>query len=237
MVRRFLMCGGIAFAAGIVGCANDAATPSPLAPQAPKFARHSGPTDPTSTLYFPLDDASLGVKSDHLFVSGTSSAYAQGVCGVDSKIFATTEASNSGDLVMQTDNPTYRDHKCSAYPRKLVIDYGDGTAPRASTVFVNLRDLERENDPADQISIGGSRIRGLHVNESRCGGLVYQAQLGDGTSTNGADSVIVTRTAADTWVVTTQPAPNDKAYCKGDGLLYHIPVNFTIVSSRPLAAP
>ena len=237
MLRNVRVFTSLVFAAVLVACANDAAAPSPLASQAPSLARQTGPTDPTSSLYFPLDDASLGVKSDHQFVSGTFSVYAQGVCGVDSKIFATTEASNSGDLVMQTDNPTYRDRKCSAYPRKLVIDYGDGTTPQASTVFVNLRDLERENDPADQIAIGGSRMRGLHVNESRCGGLVYQAQLGDGTSTNGADSVIVTRTAADTWVVTTQPAPNDKAYCKADGQLYHIPVSFTVVSSRPLAAP
>ena len=48
-----------------------------------------------------------------------------------------------------------------------------------------------------------------------------------------ADSVIVTRTATNTWLVTTQPAPNDQAYCKGDGRLYHIPLRFTVVRLTP----
>lgn len=189
--------------------------------------------DPKAELLFPLDTSGLGVSSDGLYVSGDQSVYQNGVCGVDSKMFATTELSNSGDAVMQTDNPKFADRKCQNYPRKLVIDYGDGTAPQWSTVFINVRDIQRDNVPADQIAVGSSRIRGLHVNESRCGGLVYQAQLGDGTPTNGADSVIVTRTAIDTWVVTTQPAPNDKAYCKATGQLYHIPVRFTIVRLAP----
>ena len=186
------------------------------------------PADPKSELLFPLDTTGLRLASDGLYVTGDQSVYENDICGVDSKIFATTEASNSGDLVMQTDNPTYRDHKCSAYPRKLVIDYGDGTTPQRSTVFMNLRDLQRDNDSADQIPLGTSRLRGLHVNESRCGGLVY-----DGTPTDGADSVIVTRTATNTWLVTTQPAPNDQAYCKGDGRLYHIPLRFTVVRLTP----
>jgi hypothetical protein len=236
MLRRLVVLGTFASAAALVGCATDGAAPSPLAPQSPSFARTQGPTDPTSTFLFPLDDASLGVRSDHLFVSGSASVYANGVCGVDSKIFATTQLSNSGDAIMQTDNPKYADHKCASYPRTIVIDYGDGSGSVATTTFINAGDIERENDPADQIAIGSFRLRALHVNDSRCGGLVYQDHIADGTLT-GADSVIVTRTATDTWVVTTQPAPNDKAYCKADGQLYHIPVQFTIVSSRPLAAP
>jgi hypothetical protein len=155
------------------------------------------------------------------------------VCGVDATIFATTAASNSGDAVMQTDNPTFRDRRCASYPRKLIIDYGDGTAPQATTVFVNVHDIERENVAADQIPVGGSRLRGLNITDGRCGGLVYHTD----PAANGSDSVVVTRTAVDTWQVSTQPAPNDRAYCKADGKLYHIPVSFTIVSSRPLAAP
>lgn len=236
MLRRLLLLGVVASTAAVVGCGNDVATLSPLTPQSPTFAKPAGPTDPTSTFLFPLDDGALGLKSDHLYVSGTSSVYANGVCGVDSKIFATTQLSNSGDAIMQTDNPKYTDNKCASYPRKVVIDYGDGTTAVATTTFMNVGDIERENVTADQIPIGGFRLRALHVNESRCGGLVYQDHISDGTLT-GADSVIVTRTAADTWVVTTQLAPNDKAYCKADGQLYHIPVNFTVVSSRPLAAP
>ena len=48
------------------------------------------------------------------------------------------------------------------------------------------------------------------------------------------DDVIVTRTTANTWVVQTQPAPNDKAFCLGDGQLYHVPVHLTVVTDQPL---
>ena len=188
--------------------------------------------DPKAEFLFPVDASGLGLSSDGLYVSGDQSVYQNGVCGVDSKIFATTQLSNSGDAIMQTDNPKYMNKKCPAYPRKLLVSYGDGTAPQWSTVFVNVGDIERDNDPADQIAIGSARLRALHVNDSRCGGLVYQDHIADGTLT-GADSVIVTRTAADTWLVTTQPAPNDKAYCKADGQLYHIPVRLTVVRLAP----
>lgn len=236
MLRRLALLGTVASTVVLFGCAIDGSTASPLAPRSPNFARTQSPTDPRATFLLPVDDASLGLKSDHLFVSGTSSVYADGVCGVDSKIFATTELSNSGDAIMQTDNPKYSNRKCASYPRTVVIDYGDGSTPVATTTFMNVGDIERENVVADQIPIGSWRLRALHVNDSRCGGLVFQDHISDGTLT-GADSVVVTRTAADTWVVTTQPAPNDKAYCKADGQLYHIPVNLTVVSSRPLAAP
>lgn len=235
MLRPIILFGIAVTAAASAGCAGDRANPELLAPRRASFGKTQSPTDPTASWYFPLADGSLGVKSDRQFpdASGTSSVYANGVCGVDATIFATTAASNSGDAVMQTDNPTYKDHRCTLYPRKLIIDYGDGTAPQATTVFINVHDIERENIGADQIPIGGSRLRGLNIGDTRCGGLVYHTDPG----TTGSDSVVVTRTAADTWQVTTQPAPNDKAYCKADGQLYHIPVSFTIVSSRPLAAP
>ena len=188
--------------------------------------------DPKAEVLVPLDATGLGVSSDGLYASGDQSVYQNGVCGVDSKIFATIQYSNSGDAVMQTDNPKYTDRKCRNYPRRLLIDYADGTPPQWSTVFVNVGDIERDNAPADQIPIGTSRIRALHINDARCGGLVYQDHIADGTLT-GADSVIVTRTAVGTWNVATQPAPNDKAYCKADGQLYHIPVRLTVVRLAP----
>lgn len=190
------------------------------------------PADPNAEFLLPLDATGLGVSSDGQYVSGDQSVYAYGVCGVTAKIFATTAASNSGDATMQTDNPAYKDHRCASYPRKLLIDYGDGTTPQWSTVFVNLNDLQRDNDTADQIPIGTSRLRSLHIWENRCTTLTWAAKQKDGTITD-ADSVIVSRMSDDTWVVSTQPAPNDKAYCKADGLLYHIPVRLTIVRLAP----
>lgn len=190
------------------------------------------PSDPNAEFEFPLDATGLGVASDSQFVSGDQSVYAFGVCGVTATIFATTARSNSGDATMQTNNPAYKDHRCASYPRKLLIDYGDGTTPQWSGVFVNLSDLQRDNDPADQIPVGTSRLRALHIQETRCSRLQWSTQLRDGTLT-GADSVVVSRVSDDTWEVSTQPAPNDKAYCDEDGKLYHIPVRFTVVRLLP----
>src|SRR5262249_17958738 len=79
--------------------------------------------DPAAQLWFPLDDAGLGLQSDHIaaYAQGGNSIYADGVCGVHGHIFATTAASNSGDVTMQTDNSRYRDHRCPDYPRQLHI--------------------------------------------------------------------------------------------------------------------
>jgi hypothetical protein len=189
--------------------------------------------DPTAQFSFPLNDAGLGVKSDHLYVAGDQSVYAQAICGVDAKIFATTQFSNSGDAVMQTNNKQWADRACANYPRKISIDYGDGTAPQWTTIFMNVRDLQRDNVLADQMPVGTTRLRGLNIQDTRCGAFVYMGTMADGTSTNGADSVLVTRTSATTWLVQSQPAPNDKMYCKGDGKLYHVPVQFTVIRNLP----
>jgi len=231
MVRRLIVVTSLSVIA--LGCTSDRVT-SPLRPDAAQLAKPVGPVDPTASFLFPIDDGTLGVKSDHLYVSGTSSVYANGVCGVDSKIFSTTQLSNSGDAVMQTDNPQWADRKCANYPRKVYIDYGDGTGPHASTIFMNVRDLERENDPTDILPVGGSKLTGLNLQESRCGALVWRPVQQDGTVT-GADNVLLTRTAADTWTVTTQG--NQLAYCKNTGQLLPITARFTIVTSRALAVP
>jgi hypothetical protein len=181
-------------------------------------------SDPTATFEFPLADAALGVKSDHLYSNGTYSLYADRVCGVEAKIFATTQLSNTGDATMQTAT-----RKCPTYTRSLTFVYGDGVVA-ASTVFVNVREIK---NTTYAIPPGATVTRGLHMNETRCGGLVWQGTLYDGTVT-GADSVLVTRVAGDTWHVQSQPAPLDKAYCKASGILYHIPVDLVVVSNHPL---
>jgi hypothetical protein len=67
--------------------------------------------------------------------------------------------------------------------------------------------------------------------------------LNDGTVTN-SDYVQVHRDAADHWTVTTLPDEvdvnghtihHDRAYCKGNGKLYHFPLHFTIQSSVPFS--
>ena len=66
----------------------------------------------------------------------------------------------------------------------------------------------------------------------------------DGTIAGG-DHVNVHRDAADTWTISTSPDEvdavtgrtihHDKAFCKGNGNLYHLPLHFSIRSSVPLA--
>ena len=215
----------------LTACAtSDDGSPTRVLPTEPSLAKPpADPTDPTASFWFDLDDAALGLRSDHLYVNGTSSVYDKGVCGVNTRIFATASTS-SGDAIMHTDNPKFSDRKCQDYPRKVTVVYGPGDE-ETSTVFINVREIA---NTTYQIPIGETVRRGLHVNAGRCDGLVWQAQLGDGTSTNGADSVNVTRTAADTWVVETQPYPDNEAYCKATGQKVNIAVRFTVIASAPL---
>jgi hypothetical protein len=220
--------GALAAVAVLAACGDAVSAPTgrSLQPTGTASLAKPGPTDPTATFAFPLADASLALRGDHLYSDGSSSVYANGVCGVGAKIFATAAASNSGDATMQTNSSP--DHRCRDYPRTLTVVFSDST--EVSVVFMNLREIE---NTSYAIPIGSTVPRGLHVNETRCNGLVWQGTLGDGTVT-GADSVLVTRVNATTWSIQTQPAPNDKAYCKNTGVLYHLPVQFTLVSSVPL---
>ena len=186
--------------------------------------------DPLSSFAFPTDDAGLGLRSDGQFASSASSVYANGVCGVNSRIFATGAASGSGDAVMGTSNPRSKDRKCAAYPRTITVDYGDGVV-QTGPVFMNVREIANETF---QIPIGGTALRVLRVESgSRCSWLAWTEQVGE-TNTNGGDRVIVTRLDATTWLVESQPYPNNQAYCVGTGQLFHIAVRFTISADRPV---
>ena len=209
----------IVFAAGLTACGVSDSPLMPLTEEA-LLAKGSGPTDPTATFTF---DAGLSVQHDG------NPEYANGVCGVTAKIFATTAASNSGDATMQTNNPRAKDRSCQV--RTLTIDYGDGSAPQTSTVFINVHEIANTNF---QIAIGQTVTRALNINEARCGGLAWRSTLADGTDTDGADPVNVTRVDESTWLVASQPYPDNEAYCRGTGQKHNIDVRFTIVSSYPL---
>lgn len=232
-----MVAAGVAFAL-VAACNTGDGGARLLAPQSPTLGKTPAPTDPTATFWFPLADAALGLQSDHIatYVQGDSSAYADGVCGVHALIFATASASNSGDATMQTDNPKFGDRHCRDYPRKLGIvlrdDGGNIVTQLSSTVFMNTHDIE---NTTDVIPIGSSTLRGLTLSEDpHCNGLRWTLVMPDQITPSGADQVTVTRTSANSWVVATQPYPNDKAFCLGDGQLYHVPVRFTIVASRAL---
>ena len=203
MLRRTIPL--IAFVAGLSACGTAESPLMPLAEDALLAKPPSGPTDPTATFTF---DPGLGIQHDG------NPEYANGVCGVTAKIFATEAASNSGDATMQTNNPRAKDRHC--IQRTLTVSYGDGS-DETGPVFMNVREI---HNTSTQIPEGQSALRMLRINVgSRCDGLEWAA-------------VRVTRVAADTWLVESEG--DHQALCRATNAVYTIPVRFTIVSSRDL---
>ena len=103
-------------------------------------------------------------------------------------------------------------------------------------------------DPNGNLSGDGTRTFAFDDGGVKCGtggtaAIVFAPLTSDGTATN-ADLVQVHRDAADSWTVSTLPdgtdvdgnvVHHDKAYCRGNGKLYHMPLHFTIKSSAPLS--
>lgn len=224
MPARFPTGSALLLALTLVACSANQDGPLAIPSESvPAFAR--GGSDPKPAFHFPLDDAALGLRSDHLFVSGGSSVYSEAVCGVTTNLFV----GGTGDARMQTDNPKYTDRKCAAYPRKLTIAYGDGVVEATGTAANVLR-----LQTADfSIPVGTTAKRGLNVADGRCAGLRWKADLADGTLI-AADSVLVTRIDARTWRVETQPYPANRAYCMSNGQSYNIAVRFTLIANQDL---
>jgi len=193
--------------------------------------------DPTATLKLPLADGGLAVRSDHLFGDGSYSVYADAVCSVTAKIFATTETSPtpSGDAVITMSYPKGR--SCG---RTISVTYPDGFADTLAA-FINVNRLQ-SNDPSTIIPVGGSGLRRLilgfqtttlgNPNSGRCGRVIF----GDNGSVGaGTDMLLVTRLNATTWHVQSQPAPNTRALCEQLGVIYdNMSVDFVIVASSAL---
>jgi len=212
-------------AAGVLTACNEPRSPAGLSQYdaTPRFAQSVA--DPTATIKLPLADAGLSLKSDGKFGDGTYSLYADGVCGITGTIFV----GGSGDEVVDGSNPSAKDRKCIYYPRKVTVLYPDGIAEVISGPLMSVSELENQTY---LIPIGSTGTRHFHVrtNTTRCDGVHWGSPV-------GGDSVLVTRTAADTWHVQTQPYPNDNAACKrstGNTLLGHMPIDLWIVSSQAL---
>jgi len=215
----------------LVACGDRTEPTSPrLTPATAEAAKVSGPSDPTAIWKFPLNDAGLSVRSDHANSDGTSSLYADGVCNVAAKIFATTQYSNSGDAILNTGTGGGR---CA---RTINVFFPDGYSETVGT-FMNLREIENS---IYSIPVGATVLRQLHVGtdqaqriNSRCGGLVFGYGVANDIAA-GSDSVSVTRIDASTWHAVTQPAPHNLGWCKNTGTLYPMTVDLTVVASKPL---
>jgi hypothetical protein len=186
--------------------------------------------DPKATFSFPLADAGLGLASDGQFNDGTWSQYADGVCGVVSRIFATTAASNSGDATMQTNQPRTKDRSCAVFPRTVTLRYPDAVNETIGT-FMNLRQVE---NTTYAIPIGATVKRAFGLSGSgRCGQVRWGVVGSPGGPAEG-DSVLVTRVDASTWHVATQAAPNDRGRCSNTGEWLTMPLRFKVTSHTPL---
>lgn len=221
----------------LVACSDVATPPLEVEVEGVAFARPdrtgggSTESDPTATFILPAE--SFGLTSDGEYAN----KYAEGVCGVHSKIFATTEASNSGDAIMHTSNPKYKDRRCPEYPRKVSIDYGTGAQPQLEEVFVNVRGI---HNTTYSIAVGETAHHPMHVNPESSticeGALIFNTEY-QGESIQ-ARPVYVTRKTADRWLVQTDdPTTNGddgRAYCTSTGKYHPISASFEIVSSREL---
>ncbi len=217
----------VVLAFGVTACSEPSAPAgSQRLDPSPRYGKTTI-VDPTATVKIPLDDGLLNLKSDRAFSDGTNSIYADGVCGVTARIYL----GGSGDMVLLTGTPRSADRNCASYPRKHTVLYPDGFSETGGTIAV-----DEIQSATFSIPIGSSALRGFHVSAGsvRCEGVHWGSKA-------GGDSVVVTRTAANTWHITTQPYPNDRAVCKNTvnrvivgSPLGSMPINLWVVASRNL---
>ena len=178
-------------------------------------AAKPGPSNPTATWSIPTGDASLGFASDGQYLSGGSSVYANGICGVSATIFSTS-GSLTGDATIQTDKGA---RNCQ---RRFTLKNPDGSSQTVPS-FANLNQLE---NGSVTIPVGSSALRRLIINPGTapCGRII----LGDnGTAGAGSDMVEVTRLSASSWDVHSRSGA-DVGLCENTGELYAMPVHYVI---------
>lgn len=220
MSRRFHLLSSAALLLA-TACAS-ADLPTSADPAGPHFGKAPPALGDPTTEFVLSSDASLGLRPDSY-----SATYKHGVCGVNSKIFATMAASNSGDAIMHASNPKFGDRQCSAYPRTLVVSYGAVTETTSGQLLVdNLQNT------TFSIPVGSTVNRAMNLADTRCGGLKWRTALRDGTFI-GADSVKVTRLTARSWRVFNDGSSN-RALCTTTGVLLNITVDFTITADRDM---
>lgn len=197
----------------LAACGEGTAARTSLEPRSADFAKPASNPDLSATFVL-TNSASYGLRGDGKYLDDAGgSRYADGVCGVTTKIFT---SNGGGDATMQTNNPKAADRKCVNYPRKVYVA-GETNALVEVQLYV-----PRVDQPGAEIPVGSSVDRNLSINPASGPCTRYNF---DG---NGSDRVTVTRTSATTWLVETKPAPNNRAQCFNDGTIYSMDVSFTI---------
>jgi photosystem II stability/assembly factor-like uncharacterized protein len=224
----------VALALGTVACAGERSFTSPEA--VASFAKAPSVADPSATFFLPsaATGGIAGVFGDDYRLVGGSSTYADGDCGVTSKIFATTAASGSGDATMHTSNPKARPKTCAAYPRKITIRYTNEHGVQISdtrSVFMNLRAIAKVGS-ALAINDTTKTILAITLDGTGTGCSQLRWNPNFQSTLNGSSLVTVTRVNETTYRAWT--TAGERAYCEDNGLTYDIPVNLTVVASKPI---
>lgn len=192
--------------------------PTSADPAGPALGRTPAVVDPY-TEFTLSSDPTLGLQADTY-----SQTYAHGVCGVNSKIFV---SNGGGDAIMHASNPKFRDAKCTAYPRKLLVNYGTETVSTSGQLLV-----DGLHTTMSSIQIGQTVRRAMNLDDSRCGGLKWRTESRDGAYMGG-DSVRVYRSGPRTWHVYNIP-DSSRALCVATGEKLPILVDFTITADRDM---
>jgi hypothetical protein len=199
----------------MAGCADFSASPTSLDQRHALFGKAAASQDIATTFTLP-NDASLALRGDGKYLNlDGQSEYANGVCGISSKIFIDN---GGGDAIMYTSDPKHADRRCINYPRNVFVG-GETNALVEAQLF-----LEGLNTPGAEIPVGESRdlVFAITPSSGPCGRYNFAINP-------GGDRVSVTRTAVSTWVVRTKPAPNNRAICMSDGSgPYAMDISFTI---------
>lgn len=202
-----------------LGCEEQITQPD-VAAVSPQFARgdkgggkpdrgDDGETVSPSTVVTFRDGASDNIRSDGLV------SYEDGNCGVLAD-FSLTDARLDPDAGFKG-----KVAKTCGTSRFLLFEWdqpadgGNSKPTREDGIFMNIDGVETET---------GTNVR--HMGQFNvCNRLVFNSEF------HGSDDLLVSRvvSGADTsWTVRTQPYPNDKGYCVGDGRLWHMPFELTI---------
>jgi len=188
------------------------------------LAASAGVIDPTATWKIPVDDAALSLRRDRQFTSADGfSVYADGVCRVSAKIFATTAYSNTGDATIDITSP-----KGNSCGRRFHLIYPDG----ATDFFDSFSNLNALQSTTSRIAIRTTEPRRLIIGTvPRCGRVIFgdNGRVGEGT-----DKLNVTRLDGHTWHVQSGVVGSDRALCESTGAIYNLQVNFDVVASRDL---
>ena len=150
------------------------------------------------TFALPLPGAALALVGDGLF----QSLYTDGKCGISAQIF---EPNPTQDAVLVTYSQNAPDQACAPYgssatPRKVTINYGDGSASESLPVTVNVHDM-------GSVAVGETRLMFLGINYATAG-RCSRMQFG---GPDGGDRVWVARETATSWHVYSQTEANTSA--------------------------